>query len=325
MGKPYSEELGKLPETYAWASRAPIGNLSEFVGRRAQAPMYAVGSGGSFTSATFAAALHQRGGSMSKCVTPLEFVWSPRLDERASALIVTAGGSNKDILASFDKASSALSETGIVCTSTENELIRRASGKAFVHARQPPSGKDGFLATNSLITAMVWLARAYAEALSLPCELPEFERLAPPADFEKARRARTLLVLHDYWGKSAAADAESKLSEAGLANVQLADYRNFAHGRHNWLDKAGDETCVAAMITPECGRLAARTLELLPDGVPVVKMSTEFDGPVAAIDLTLQVFRLVGFFGALRGIDPGRPGVADFGRKLYDLGMDAGD
>ena len=172
---------------------------------------------------------------------------------------------------------------------------------------------------------MVWLARAYAEALSLPCELPEFGRLAPPADFEKARRARTLLVLHDYWGKSAAADAESKLSEAGLANVQLADYRNFAHGRHNWLDKAGDETCVAALITPECGRLAARTLGLLPDGVPVLEMSTEFDGPVAAMDLVLQVFRLVGFFGVLRGIDPGRPGVADFGRKLYDLGMDAGD
>lgn len=323
VGRPYSEEMGELRETYEWAGRAPIDGLSGFVGRCAESPMYAVGSGGSFTSATFAAALHQQGGSMSKCVTPLEFVWNARLDESASAMIVTAGGNNKDILASFDKASSVLSETGIVCTSTKNALIRRASGKAFVHALRPPSGKDGFLATNSLITTMVWLARAYTEALSLPYELPKFDRLAPPAadEFKKARRARTLLILHDDWGKSAAVDAESKMAEAGLANVQLADYRNFAHGRHNWLDKAGDKTCVVAMITPKCGRLAARTVELIPGSVPVVNLCTEFDGPVAVMDLVLQVFRLVGFFGVLRGIDPGRPGVADFGRKIYSLGL----
>lgn len=325
MGKPYSEELGKIPETYAWASCTPIDTLSEFVGRCAQAPMYVVGSGGSFTSATFAAALHQEGGNMSKCVPPLEFVWNSKLDKSASAMIVTAGGNNKDILASFDKASSELSKTGIVCTSTNNELVQRASGRAFVYAQRPPCGKDGFLATNSLVTTMVWLARAYTQVLSLPYELPKFDRLAPFPTFEKARRAKTLLILYDDWGKTAAVDAESKMSEAGLANVQLADYRNFAHGRHNWLDKAGDETCVVSLVTPKCNRLAARTIGLIPGSVSVVKMSTEFDGPAAALDLTLQVFQLVGFFGILRGIDPGRPGVADFGCKLYELGIDAGD
>ena len=101
---------------------------------------------------------------------------------------------------------------------------------------------------------MLWLSRAYVEGLSLPYEIPEFGRLSPraPGAFEGARGKKTLVVLHDDWGKAAAVDAESKMHEAGLANVQLSDYRNFAHGRHNWLDKAPAETCVVAMITPRC-------------------------------------------------------------------------
>lgn len=71
-----------------------------------------------------------------------------------------------------------------------------------------------------------------------------------------------------------------------------------------------------------CRALADRTLGLIPDSVPVVRMETAFDGPAAAIDLTLQAFRLAGFVGAARRIDPGRAGVADFGRRIYELDMD---
>ena len=325
MGRPYSKELDMIPPTYAWANRAPIGDLVELVKRCAEYPLYAVGSGGSFTSATFASALHQQGGKISKCMTPLEFVWHPHLDGDARVAIVTAGGNNKDILASFDKAVASAPLTGIVSTATKSRLIRRAGGtkNVLVHAACPPSGRDGFLATNSLISTMLWLSRAYIEELSLPYEIPKFARLAScgPGAFEKARSKKTLVVLHDDWGKTAAVDAESKMVEAGLANVQISDYRNFAHGRHNWLDKASSETCVVAMITPQCLGLADRTMGLIPTDVPVVRLATDFDGPAAAIDLTLQAFRMVEFFGAVRGIDPGRPGVKDFGRRIYGIGV----
>ena len=325
VGRPYSKELDMVPLTYAWANRAPIDDLAALVKRCARHPLYAVGSGGSFTAATFASALHQQGGKISRCMTPLEFVWHPRLDGDACVAIVTAGGNNKDILASFDKAVASAPLTGIVSTSAKSRLVRRAGGakNVLVHAACPPSGRDGFLATNSLIATMLWLSRAYIEELSLPYEIPKFARLAScgPGAFEKARGKRTIVVLHDDWGKAAAVDAESKMVEAGLANVQVSDYRNFAHGRHNWLDKASRETCIAAMITPQCLGLADRTLRLVPAGMPVVRLATDLDGPAAAIDLTLQVFRLVEFFGAVRGIDPGRPGVKDFGRRIYGIGV----
>ena len=85
------------------------------------------------------------------------------------------------------------------------------------------------------------------------------ERMTPLRDRD------TVLILHDGWGRAAAVDAETRLSEAGLAGTQLADYRNFAHGRHNWLDKNRDRTGIIAFVTPGCDRLAARTLCLIPD------------------------------------------------------------
>ena len=325
LGRPYLEEMDNVRRTYEWARTVEIGGLEGFVERRSGDPLYAVGSGGSFTAATFASALHQLGGAMSVCMTPLEFVSCSRLDRRASVMLVTAGGNNGDILAAFERA--AASETAgtcVVCASTGNRIIRAASGAGGVdvHAAAPPSGRDGFLATNSLASTMVWLARAYA---SVRCELPRFDELGSCDDgsLEGLRGAETVVVLYDYWGKAAAVDVESKLVEAGLANVQASDYRNFGHGRHNWLDKNG-RTCVVGLVTPGSGALASSTLDLIPPSTPTVKLSTRFDGPAAAVDLTLQSFRLAGFLGIERGIDPGRPGVRDFGSRLYGLGMQGG-
>ena len=59
--------------------------------------------------------------------------------------------------------------------------------------------------------------------------------------------------------ESAAFDLESKLVEAGLVSVLLADYRNFAHGRHHWLAKNPD-SAVVALASKEETLLAERTL-----------------------------------------------------------------
>src|SRR5258706_14034164 len=74
----------------------------------------------------------------------------------------------------------------------------------------------------------------------------------------------TWVVLFGGWGLPAAVDIESKFVEAALKNIQLADYRNFAHGRHHWLAKRPNETAVLALITPEEEKLARQTLDLLP-------------------------------------------------------------
>ena len=326
-----------LSDTYDWAVRTPIDNISEFVRRSAGLPLYVVGSGGSLSAATFASILHQQTGTMSRYLTPLEFLELDSIDDHCAVLILTAGGNNGDILSTFDRAADLEPELlGALCASTDNRLTRRASThpEVFIHAVRPPTGKDGFLATNSLLATEVWLARAYAVSSSLVDRLPGTSRSLlydgiPEKEFAEKMLDRlhtvggrdTIIILHDSWGKAAAVDAESKLAEAGLISVQLADYRNFAHGRHNWLDKNRERTGIIALVTPKCAKLVARTLRLIPEYVPTVEMLSSFDGPAASLNLLVKVMYMVKFFGNLRGIDPGRPQVVPFGRKIYHLTM----
>ena len=175
------------------------------------------------------------------------------LEKNNSVLIVTASGNNRDILSAFDKAVIVESKNlGVLCASKNNKLTKKAEiiPRVFLNQSKIPTKKDGFLATNSLIALSVWLLRAYVETFSLDITLPKnlAELIHPNTDEIEFRNILakklfdfknipTIVVLYDNCGKTAAVDMESKLIESGLNNVQLADYRNFAHGRHNWIGK----------------------------------------------------------------------------------------
>ena len=327
MGRPYGAEMEAMSGTYEWSLSTDVGSLSDFARAAAGAPLYAVGSGGSLTAATLAAALHHDTGSVAEALTPLAFLDRERLDcSNASVLLFTAGGGNGDILAALDRAVALRPRAlGVVCTSPRSRAARAAARARGTHlqAGLVPSGRDGFLATNSLLAMSAWACRAYEEAGLAACGLPRFGDLAGDAADAAASAARlagctTLVVLHDSWGRIAAVDLESKMSEGGLAGVQMADYRHFAHGRHNWLDKRAGSG-VAALASPGCERLASATLGCLPRKVPALRIDTRLDGPAGALALLVRSMRLVGLFGAALGVDPGRPRVAAFGRRLYGL------
>src|SRR5947199_382422 len=78
-----------------------------------------------------------------------------------------------------------------------------------------------------------------------------------------------------------AIDFESKCTEAALTNVQTADFRHFAHGRHHWIAKRGDQTAVLALCGEEDSETAGRTLSLLPGSVPVLRVDVPHRGWVA--------------------------------------------
>jgi HAD superfamily hydrolase (TIGR01484 family) len=130
--------------------------------------------------------------------------------------------------------------------------------------------------------------------------------------------SETVIALHGLDSRAAAVDFESKCVEAGLANIQLADFRNFAHGRHHWLAKR-PHTSVIAFVTPSDRVLADRTLRLLPKELSVTRIDLVRAGPLGAIEALAFVFSLVSAMGAAKGIDPGQPGVPDFGSKIYSL------
>ena len=126
------------------------------------------------------------------------------------------------------------------------------------------------------------------------------------------------MVLHGHVTQAAAIDLESKLTEAALGQVQLADYRNFAHGRHHWFAKHGESSAIISLASQEDLRVAEKTLSLLPKDIPVAKFEVGggVPGCLQAVALSIHI---TGLAGKARGIDPGRPSVPAFGRKLYHL------
>ena len=125
--------------------------------------------------------------------------------------------------------------------------------------------------------------------------------------------------MHGPSTRVGAIDLELKFTEAALGNLQLADYRNFAHGRHHWLAKQGEVSAVLALVTNADRALAERTLDLIPQGVPRARIMIPGEGTEATLLSLVAALRITGWAGASRGVDPGRPGVPEFGRRLYNL------
>lgn len=336
MGKPYSQELKKLPDTYDWAKRQDILPVANIASSSSTLPLVAVGSGGSLTVAHFTTRLHQYfARRIAKAVTPLEIVESKKSIKNSSVILLTAGGRNPDVIGAFKNI--VLEEPqilSIVGSKADSPLSKAASAFHYVNTYNYslPAGKDGFLATNSTIAASVLLYRAWEKALSNLENLPErFTDLLSlrgeiDSPVDSISESCSPLLKKDVWivlygpsTSSAAIDLESRFTEAGLGVVQLADYRNFAHGRHYWLSKHRNSTGVLALITKEDELIAKKTLELIPNDIPKSIINIPHSGVIADLSGIGLVMYLVDFVGKARGIDPGRPGVPLFGSKIYRI------
>jgi fructoselysine-6-P-deglycase FrlB-like protein len=307
-------------------------------------PLVAVGSGGSLSAAYFVCHLHQQfAGKIAKASTPLEILsllsdgGSRHSLVNSAALCLSAGGSNADI----NRAFRALIETEprhllALCARRGSPLAKIASKYDYVSLIDfgLPSRKDGFLATNSLLAFIVLLARSYSQLWDDVPALPstlwrllgKYENLdSALGDLRHKLRPllerEHLVVLHGAGTKAAAYDIESKFIEAALGSVQLSDYRNFAHGRHHWLAKRNEMSAVIALAEDGDITLAKRTANLLPSSVPSVVL--QFSGaPISSsIAAVVTGFLVTAVAGEIRGIDPGRPCVPQFGRRLYHLGI----
>ena len=127
-------------------------------------------------------------------------------------------------------------------------------------------------------------------------------------------------VLYDPALNATAVDLESRFVEAALGPLHTADFRNFGHGRHHWIAKRQGDTGLLVLATDETQSLADRTLGLIPKEIRRARI--DFTGPFALKALSSLV---AGLFisdaaGQVAKIDPGKPGVPLFGRRIYRLG-----
>lgn len=312
MGRAYQVELSELESTWNTSARFASAALQEFVARNSSDALVAVGSGGSLSSAHLAAMLHRWCTHRPAAhMTPLEALTTPVLRDTAYVLL-SGGGRNGDILSVLERCiENEVRSVAVLCGDQSSPLVARAR----THGRYsvvplPDLPNDGFLATNRLLATSLVLAKGFGTELSehiprtnAPFAVPQFD---------------SLQVLHGGWASPAATDLESKLHESALASAAVSDFRNFGHGRHLWLARR-PRTAVVALIEPALLNLARRTLRQLPAETPVIELESKLNGPQATLDLLVQSFRLIGQLGDLAEVDPGRPQVPDFGRRLYHL------
>ena len=274
MARPYLREMTKLAETFAWAAAVDLQPLRQAVWNARLSPMRAIGSGGSLTGAHALASLHQRyTGRLAAAATPLEAIEEP-LDSTAATWLLSARGSNIDIVgAAKTMIVREPRQCGVLCARQASPLAELCRQHKFVDLLlyRPPAGDDGFLATNSLLGFTVLLTRSYATAFgsdsawedAVDCLEPLLpDSTAASVAWETATAPlwmrSTTLVLHGPSTRIGAIDLESKFTEAAIGHLQIADYRNFAHGRHHWLAKRSDTSGILAFIT-DADRVARRT------------------------------------------------------------------
>lgn len=330
MGREFLQEVDYLGTALTWAAGRPtqllMRTLQGFSGKN----LLAVGSGGSYTAAAFCANMHERtGGQLGRAVTPLELLSMPVHMSGCATVLLSAEGKNKDIL-SAARRSLEFDLPSLVLTLTQNNPLKTLcdeTGAATVVAHDMPWTKDGYLAVNSLVATLVILLRGYEpgsrcadELMSLPKWLEDFRtELALNKSATQLATLRNFLLLYDGTGKIGAIDLESKLSESALGFGQLADYRQFAHGRHLQLGMDDCGCCVIAFRPPN-GKLADATIALVPEGVPVqVVQLPECSEGVQEIAGVLAAIAIVEMIAKYRQIDPGQPTVPQFGRDLHAL------
>ena len=335
MPQKYATEVAHLGETYRRATKLQIDDLANSIRPSIGRPLIAVGSGGSLTVAHYLAWIHrQLAHPVAVAVTPLGITSSPPYRMDGTTCLISAGGRNPDIISALRTIIAAEPRRLVVlCGDPQSQLTSEAlrSGYATVLVPELKMHKDGFLATNSLLGFATVLARAYIGATTGPIQQTprSLAALAHPRRSTRSYQSElrrkcdglwdreTLVVLHGEATSAAALDLESKFTEAALGSVQVSDYRNFAHGRHNWLAKRSATSGVLALFTPSEAGMAARLLELIPREVPQVLLDTTMDGPFGGLASLYQVLLLVGLAGPERGIDPGTPRIPAFGRRIY--------
>lgn len=328
MGRKFRKELEEIPNTYVAALQEDVSTITNFLDRAAGTPILLIGSGGSFSVAMAVEYLLRRAGLFCKAITPLELPQYKNQLLEVSAILLTAGGRNPDTQNTYQFLCEMEIRAILTLCMSKNAPVsqkQHADLHSVYYDFSVPCGKDGYLAVNSTIASVALISRAIFEFTndpfySLPEDFPAHDGNC--LEGEQALRLfnkETIIVLHGGITTPVAYDLESKFSEVALGNIQLVDFRNFAHGRHYWVSSRGNQTAVLLLIGKKELLIAEKTKAIIKDYVVSESLILPNESCASLLELYAEMFKLVALAGDMLELDPGCPKVAGFGRKLYHL------
>lgn len=326
----FAEKLDGLRETLELVTAADLSKLAKALNASLHLPATAVGSGGSAIVAGYLGRCRETLlAASTRSITPLGLTTGAGDLAGQSVWLLSAGADNSDFRAGLRTAINRRAASIDILTRRPG-AAEEFSGSASVHVVPVATEKDGYLATHSLVASVAALLLACDQVSPDPVgslgqalqevmarELGAAARGEAAERFAGMRSTDTLLILHDPQLEPMAELIETSAWEAALCPVQVTDFRNFAHGRHAWLHHRAESTFVLALIGHDTEDLWAGIDARLPAAVRRTGMHL---GDCGRFQNAVGIARalVVGeAIGLAAGIDPAKPGIADFGRALY--------
>ncbi|WP_454151508.1 hypothetical protein [Microbacterium lacticum] len=309
----YAAAIAQLDGTYQSAIEDPRDELLDaarfHLGGRA---LVTIASGGATAVAVAAARFWRRQtGRPARVLSPLAFVEQAGRIGAEAVLIFSARAKHPDSGFAVQHALAQSLPVVLVTERDRAELTGSLADPRIVVVTIPAQHNDGFLATSSVLSMATVAARLVGASLPPHLDIPTL----PPL-----KGTPRLLVLHTDVGHPAAVDVETRMNELGIADVQLADARTFAHGRHVGLYRRLADTVVVALRDGPSAQVLDKTIASLPRGASVLWVRADGDTDAGrTLTLLAAVMQLPKSPAAAARINPARPPVPHFGRALYHL------
>lgn len=313
-GKTNEEQIKHIEEVIKHGQTLDVSKLRHFLLNGADVPLYCVGSGGGALSIKYCALLYSANKGMAQAVTPLlmNHVSDATL-KKSKVLIYSKGGGPHDT-PWIRKRMTKLNPHGMfgVGAFTPNaphandmiHRIRKVTENWCMFNLNIP--KETFV---SLVTPLTFATAIYRtftgddNPLSRLKLNPEHNYIYQNRDgsnhsLPALKDIKTFIALYGGWGAPVAAAFESIMVESGLANVQLCDIRNWCHGRFIFLANHIEDSALLFYVTPREKEYIQRLLNakefrgaqknIFPANVHVIYVETEFDEPLATLDLATK-------------------------------------
>jgi fructoselysine-6-P-deglycase FrlB-like protein len=332
----FSGKLDALPSTLELFRNYDPGAMAGAIARGARRHALAIGSGGSAISAEYFACCRDTLGLGPTTVqTPMQAVVNQHDLTESDVWLFSAGGDNPDAVAAsraaLDRKARSLHLVTRTPSGSAAGMVQRAGG--VVHVVPVADRKDGYLATHSLLASTIALLLA-CDVVSRDPHGPEHllsqlaARLAAMRDaavrssrlaaFSTLRHSHTVIVTGDPLLKPMSVLLDTSIWEASLCHVQTVDFRNLAHGRHGWLHHRASDTLILALTGTDTRATWSAIADLLPPSLRWMEIDYGTCGRLANVFATIDALGIIEAMGTALGIDPGRPGVGEFGRPIYE-------
>ncbi|MBO4924358.1 MAG: hypothetical protein J5382_09590 [Bacteroidales bacterium] len=300
-----SKRLATLPDIFADADLRDINGLHDFLFNNPDKPLLFIGNGGMLDH--FAGHLYEKYVGIARCITPLELAaMSDATIRRTKCLLLSVGGGNMDIKYAAKRLLEINPENTACYT---NYLGEKSAFKNYDPSRvflyNTQRFEESFISVENKFFRDAIMYRAFtgnkaSDIMIDTTSCYQYQLNQSSAKLTPLKRIRHFVVLFSDEGEPAAHDFESVLVETGVASSQVADYRNFCHGRFLFVGNhtrhstkrhtlTESEVAVVLFASPRNKRLVNDIREkALAKETPIILIETQYDDNRAVLDLLIK-------------------------------------